>query len=843
LRVSADAPRIKELFLTAAALPPGDRPEYLAEACGSDAGLRAAIERLLVAHDQPASVLPPSGEATNGPVRRSEFAELHDLSAGRVGAVIGGRYKLIERLGEGGMGEVWVAQQTEPVKRPVAVKLVKPGMDSKLVLARFEAERQALALMDHPNIAKVLDAGSTTEGRPFFVMELVKGVPITEFCDSRKLTLRQRLALFVPVCQAVQHAHQKGVIHRDLKPSNVMVAMYDDRPVPKVIDFGVAKAAGQPLTDRTLLTGFGSVIGTLEYMSPEQATFNALDVDTRTDVYALGVLLYELLTGATPMGRDKLAMVGLLEMLRVVREQDPPKPSTRLSTAATLPAIAAARGTEPRKLAGVVRGELDWIVMRALEKDRTRRYQTANGLSADVERYLNGDPVQAAPPSASYRLQKFARRHRGPVAVAASVLAVLVLGIIGTTVGLVRVEAARESEATQHLAAVGQAEKAVAAEKRAEAELVNANVARDRAERENLASSALASFLHYDMLGAADISKQSNWHEVVNPDLTVREALDRAASRIDERRGWTPRSESMVRWAIGDAYVGLGQPDRGIPHLERAWQLLAADPAFGPGHGETIFGMHKLSVAYRSAGRPDASLPLAQEAVQLSLARHAREPDDLQGPLVAMNDLALAQVALGRGDEAVRQFDEAIRWAVVKYGTADGDWDVLRFNQAEAFRIDGRCSDARRTLADLLNRAERGTDDLWTASIRGALGRVLIDLDNCEAAERLLDECLTTRQRREPKAWTTAESASLLGAALAAQKKYEKAEKRLLDSYREMKALEGTIAPKDRPRLAAAVDRLTDLYTAWNKPDDAAIWRDERAKYPPDKASSPRPGK
>src|SRR5207302_229801 len=291
-------------------------------------------------------------------------------------------------------------------------KDIKPGMDSTTVLARFEAERQALALMDHPNIAKVLDAGTTEMGRPYFVMELVKGIPITKFCDENHLTPKERLELFIPVCQAIQHAHQKGVIHRDLKPSNLLVALYDGKPVPKVIDFGVAKAVGQPLTEKTLVTGFGNIIGTLEYMSPEQAEINQLDIDTRSDIYSLGVLLYELLTGSTPFSKKDLKKAGMLEMLRVIREEEPSKPSTKLSTAEGLPTLAANRGTEPAKLTRLLRGELDWIVMKALEKDRRRRYETANGFAMDVQRYLADEPVLAGPPSAWYRLRKFVRRNR-----------------------------------------------------------------------------------------------------------------------------------------------------------------------------------------------------------------------------------------------------------------------------------------------------------------------------------------------------------------------------------------------------------------------------------------------
>jgi serine/threonine protein kinase len=334
------------------------------------------------------------------------------------------------------MGTVYMAEQTQPVKRLVALKLIKAGMDTRQVLARFGAERQALALMDHPNIARVLDAGATETGRPYFVMELVKGVPITRYCDDRRLTLRERLELFVPVCQAVQHAHQKGVIHRDLKPSNILVAQYDGRPVPKVIDFGVAKATGPRLTEQTLYTEFGSVVGTLEYMSPEQAELNQLDIDTRSDVYSLGAILYELLTGSTPLGPERLKAAAFVEMLRVIREEDSPRPSARLSTTEELPSIAACRQVEPRKLSALVRGELDWIVMKALEKDRNRRYDTANGLALDVQRYLADEPVSACPPSARYRFRKFARRHKAAVLSAGIVVLVLGLGIIGTSCGL-----------------------------------------------------------------------------------------------------------------------------------------------------------------------------------------------------------------------------------------------------------------------------------------------------------------------------------------------------------------------------------------------------------------------
>jgi serine/threonine protein kinase/Flp pilus assembly protein TadD len=430
---------------------PAARAAYLDAACAGNPQLRADVEALLRAHADDPDFLERPAAAVQGTVEFMAAEEPKPAGGGeQPGMVLAGRYKLLQQIGEGGMGTVWMAQQTEPVKRLVALKLIKAGMDSQQVIARFEAERQALALVDHANIARVLDGGTTGTGRPYFVMDLVKGVPITRYCDTHHLTPRQRLELFVPVCQAVQHAHQKGIIHRDLKPSNVLVALYDGKPVPKVIDFGVAKAAGQSLTDKTLVTGFGNIVGTLEYMSPEQAEINQLDIDTRSDIYSLGVLLYELLTGSPPFTKKDLEKAGMLEMLRVIREQEPSKPSTKLSTAEGLPTLAANRGTEPAKLTKLVRGELDWIVMKALEKDRSRRYETANGFAMDVQRYLADEPVQACPPSVAYRLRKFTRRNKATLTAAALVLLALLLGTIVSTWQAVRATRARDAERASH---------------------------------------------------------------------------------------------------------------------------------------------------------------------------------------------------------------------------------------------------------------------------------------------------------------------------------------------------------------------------------------------------------
>lgn len=569
---------------------------YLEQVCGSDTALRSQVDELLRAHRDAGAFLGGAGNAeTPGEQNRADSP----------GALIG-PYKLLQPIGEGGMGIVWMAEQIQPVQRKVALKVIKPGMDSRQVIARFEAERQALALMDHVNIARVFDGGTTNSGRPFFVMELVQGVPITRYCDDNHLNPRQRLELFVPVCQAIQHAHQKGIIHRDLKPSNVLVAPFDGKPVVKVIDFGIAKATGQRLTEKTLFTGFGNVMGTLEYMSPEQAELNNQDIDTRSDIYSLGVLLYELLTGSTPLSHKQLKEASLAEILRWVKEEEPPRPSKRLSdSGAMLQSISSQRNMEPRQLTRLVRGELDWIVLKALEKDRNRRYETVNGFAADLHRYLNDEPVQACPPSAGYRLRKFACRHKVVLVTSGLVAAALLLGTA------VSVWQAVEATAAHHLA---NEQFVLADERRMQAEAVA------------------------DLLES--VFKDLNPHAETKDGLTFKDQLiaklDEVASPL-EQEGADPLIQARLQHALGQAYRGLGEPEKAVPHLQRSLEAVKA--ALGPDHRNSLNAMRSLGAAYLDDQKLALALPLMNAA--LARQRALFGPDD-RDTIRSMNCLGMA---------------------------------------------------------------------------------------------------------------------------------------------------------------------------------------------------------
>jgi serine/threonine protein kinase/tetratricopeptide (TPR) repeat protein len=639
------SPQANAIFMQALEQASADeRRAYIERACAGNAELRGQVEALLAADARAGSFL------ESPPVELEETGEEGgEGKAGpeEVGTQIG-PYRLVQKLGEGGMGAVWVAEQREPVKRQVALKVIKPGMDSAQVVRRFEAERQALALMDHTHIAKVFDAGTTAQGRPYFVMELVKGVPITQYCDGLNLPVCERLELFVSVCQAIQHAHQKGVIHRDIKPSNVLVCVQDGRPVAKVIDFGVAKATGPKLTDSSLSTELGAVIGTLDYMSPEQAELSALDVDTRADVYALGVLLYELLTGTTPLDRKRRKEVGLVEALRLIREEAP-RPSTRLSNSGDLLAsVSVQRRMEPGRLMRMVRGELDWIVMKCLEKDRRRRYETASALAGDVARYLADEAVEACPPSASYRLGKFARRHRTGLAVALGCVLVLAAGAAVSAWQAFRATRAEANALSER----DDKEKARAAE---EGERVRAEKAEALAREEASIATAVSDFLQADLLRQADSMMQANAGFEAEPNLTVKEALDRAAAQIGRRFRKQPLVEAAIRMAIGNAYRGVGEARLAAPHLARSWAL--RKERLGADHPLTLLSMGDLAAAYRASGELDRALPLAERSVAKCRKQLGRDHPDT---LSSMNNLGLTYRDAGRYKEALALLEQTL---------------------------------------------------------------------------------------------------------------------------------------------------------------------------------------
>jgi serine/threonine protein kinase len=744
--MNESARKAKEIFVAALKLAPGQWNAYLAEACVGDDELRNRVRDLLHANAEAGSFLesPPSG-----PV-----ATVDQPMAEGPGTVIG-PYKLLQEIGQGGMGTVFMAEQMQPVQRKVALKLIKPGIDSHQIIARFEAERQALALMDHPNIAKVLDAGTTTSGRPYFVMELVKGVPITRYCDEHHLTPRERLELFVPVCQAVQHAHHKGIIHRDMKPSNVMVCIYDGKPVPKVIDFGVAKATGPKLTERTMYTEFGAIVGTLEYMSPEQAQLDQLDIDTRSDIYSLGVLLYELMTGTTPLDQKRMKEVAILEVLRLIREEEAPRPSTRLSTAEGLPSIAANRGTEPKKLTGLMRGELDWIVMKSLEKDRNRRYESANSFAADVLHYLHDEPVQACPPSAIYRLRKFVQQNRGPVLAVSLVLLALVVGIVGTSLGLV--------EAWRQAAIADQARN-------------NEAVQRNKAEAEAAIARAVNDFLLTDLFGPGNIGNQPLEGKSTkrDPNTTVVQLLDRAAKAIGERFADKPLTEAAIRLTVGNTYRGLGRYDEALPHLERSVSLRTAQ--LGADHSDTLVSKSDLAGLYGDMGKFDRAEPLLNEVIE---GAKVRLGTDHSFTLTYKSNLATLYMKQGLLDRAEPLFKEVLAAQSVQLGPQHATTLTTKNNLAVLYKDQSKYELAEPMLKDLFDSSisQFGPDHLDTLRHKNNLASVYWSLKKYDKAEPLYLETLAglTAQLGADHP-DTLQVKNNLATAYSGQRKYDKAE-------------------------------------------------------------------
>jgi serine/threonine protein kinase/tetratricopeptide (TPR) repeat protein len=845
-----------------------DRAAYLDQACGTDDGLRCEIEGLLAANGRAGEFMRRSAAAVAVGITAS-YEPLTEGPGTRVGP-----YKLLQQIGEGGMGVVYMAEQEQPVRRKVALKIIKPGMDSKQVVARFEAERQALAMMDHTNIARVFDAGTTESGRPYFVMELVHGVPITEYCDANQLTPRERLELFVPVCHAIQHAHQKGIIHRDIKPSNVLVTMYDDKPVPKVIDFGVVKAVEQRLTEKTLFTQYGALVGTFEYMSPEQAEMNAFGVDTRSDIYALGVLLYELLTGSTPLERKRLREAAFDEIRRIIKEEEPERPSMRLSTSGQLAKVAAARKTDPAKLSRLMRGELDWVVMRCLEKDRSRRYDTASGLAKDVERFLKDEPVEARPPSIGYRFRKLARRNKTALISAALVVVALLLGTAVSLWQAVRASAERD--------------RALAAEKQAVAEKATAQ--------------ATLRFL------LADVLEQAGPEREENRNLKVRELLDRTAKRLEENTDLPPLTEAAIRQTVGRIYWSLGEYKQSETQLTRAYDLQrqhAGDDApdtldaahdlawlywlqndftkaealylrvhegrrrlYGDDHRDTLKAVNGLAYCCNSRGESDRAVKLYVPALEASLRAHGdRDPVTLdlmfnlgsvystmmrfeeaeplmaralkghqailkaKHPVILSERTRLAHVLLqlNRLPEAEREARQSYedRWAV--HGEMDPHTLTSQAALILVYLAQGRRGDANPLMRDLQEKAQRHPERMpgfamWhIASVGHALLRERDPVEAESFARLMLD--LAAKQPLDD--WSRPAAKSLLGACLLGQKRYAEAEPLLQGGYNGLLMLERDDASRRQPYLPEALERLVHLYDEWNKPDEAARWRKE----------------
>jgi len=749
------------------------------------------------------------------------------------------RYELIEEIGEGGMGSVWRAHQSEPVKRDVAFKIIKLGMDTKEVVVRFEAERQALALMDHPHIAKVLDGGATDSGRPYFVMELVEGVPITDYCDDAKLDVRQRLELFAKVCEGIQHAHQKGLIHRDIKPGNVLVALQDGEPVPKVIDFGIAKATGESLTEKTMHTELGQMLGTPEYMAPEQLGMSGLDIDTRADVYSLGVLLYELLTGTKPFDIQKIVEAGYDELLRTIREVDPEKPSTRITNLDDTQAIAELRQLDVRALGKQLSGDLDWVVMKALEKDRARRYETANGFAADVQRFLDQEPVVAAPPSATYRLRKFVKRRKKTVAAMATIAFLLIAGSIGTGIGLWRTiqakaelgvaldekdTALKEEERQRTLAQENEARaKEAEGEAKARATELEQVAAFQSSQLSELDPELMGVRLRRNLIDAtpedrrAALTAHLAGLNFTNLALqTLEENLfERTIEAIETQFAQQPLVQAQLLSTVGETLFNLGLLDLSLDPIQRA--LVIHRSELGDDHPGTLMSVGNVGRLLKEQGRLDEAQPHYREALN-GLRRVLG--DDHPDTLLSINNMGALLQSQGRLDEAQPYYREALDGRRRVLGD-DHPHSLLSVgNMGSLLRDLGRLDEAEFYYREALDGKRRvlGDDHPSTLASVNNMGFLLRDLGRLDEVEPYYREALDERRRvlgdDHP---STLESVTNMGILLQEQGRVDEAE----PYYRE--ALDGKrrVLGDDHHDTLASVNNMGFLLRNQGRVDEA----------------------
>lgn len=738
--------RAQRLLRDSLSYPATERDDFFVRACGDDADLLAEVRSLYAkwSSDDPITLPTAGGEATppggvpiEGPGTRI------------------GPYTLIENLGEGGFGVVYLAQQDEPVRRRVALKIIKLGMDTRQVVARFEQERQALAMMDHPHIAKVLDAGATDAGRPYFVMELVKGDPIVEYCDKNNLSIEERLGLFGQVCDAVQHAHTKGIIHRDIKPSNVLVSTQGGAPQIKVIDFGIAKATAARLTEKTLFTEHRALIGTPEYMSPEQAE-GSLDIDTRTDVYSLGVMLYELLTGTTPFTSQELRSAAYAEIQRIIRQIDPPRPSTRISqNTEGIASIAAHRHTQPRRLGTIVRGELDWIVMKALEKDRRRRYETANGLGMDIRRYLAGEAVVAAPPSRAYRVRKFMQRNRVAVGAGAAVAAALLAGVLGTSIGMVKADRQREVAVANERLAVAEAERANAAEQLAQKRAADIEQVAAFQERQfsGMDVPVAAERLRVDLsqrvraaaerakLEPAEVSRRVAEVEAITAGadfagmttLSLQQnVFEPALASISEQFADQPLVRARLQQSIAHTVRELGLLDLAEGPQDAA--LRTRREVLGPDHRDTLNSLAAKAALLRQQGKyAEAEGPFEEALAGLRKTAGDDDPDTLQ----CLKELGGLRQYQGRYDEAKACYTEAFERRKRVLGEDAPSTLIVEGDLGQLLLFQGKYDEAEALLKDAHERLLRvnGENNQATVNVVNSLGSLYVAMGRLDQAE------------------------------------------------------------------------------------------------------------